>query len=102
MSKITAMFLTLALFAGLSLPAAQTAQAQPVKADSYVSLAKDPKNGIGDNLVDLTSRDKATLFTPEMKAKLMTQAKYLNEYEDDLFQWFRLDDGRIALSTKTE
>ena len=100
MSKITAMFLTLALFAGLSLPAAQTAQAQPAKADSYVSLAKDPKNGIGDNLVDLTSRDKATLFTPEMKAKLMTQAKYLNEYEDDLFQWFRLDDGRIALVYK--
>ena len=70
------------------------------KADSYEVLKKDPKAGIGDSLVDVTKRDKKTLFTDAMKKKLLVKASYLNAYEDDLFQWFKLDDGRIALVYK--
>ena len=101
MKKLTALFLTLALLAGFSAAYAADAPAKKLpKADSYEALKLDPKHGIGSNLVELTKQDKATLFTDEMKAKLLTDATYLNEYEDDLFQWFRLADGRIALVYK--
>ena len=103
MKKLTTLFLTLALLAGISAVfganAADAVKKLP-KPDSYEALKLDPKHGIGDNLVELTKRDKHTLFTDEMKVKLKTEASYLNEYEDDLFQWFRLADGRIALVYK--
>ena len=103
MKKLTTLFLTLALLAGMSAVfganAADAVKKLP-KPDSYEALKLDPKHGIGDNLVELTKRDKHTLFTDEMKVKLKTEASYLNEYEDDLFQWFRLADGRIALVYK--
>lgn len=103
MKKLTTLFLTLALLAGISAVfganAADAVKKLP-KPDSYEALKLDPKHGIGDNLVELTKRDRHTLFTDEMKVKLKTQASYLNEYEDDLFQWFRLADGRIALVYK--
>ena len=101
MKKLTALFLTLALLAGFSAAYGADAPVKKLpKADSYEALKLDPKHGIGSNLVELTKQDKATLFTDEMKAKLLTEASYLNEYEDDLFQWFRLADGRIALVYK--
>ena len=99
MKKLTALFLTLAVFCGMTVLAAP-AKKCTAKADSYEVLKKDPKAGVGDNLVEVTKRDVKTLFTDAMKKKLLTKATYLNAYEDDLFQWFRLDDGRIALVYK--
>lgn len=91
-------FLTLALCAAVGFVFAQGPA--PLRKDSYESMKKDPRAGIGSNLVELTKRDKEKLFKPEMRDYLRTHAKYINEAEDDLFQWFRLDDGRIALVYK--
>lgn len=90
--------LTLTLCAAVGFVFAQ-GPASPRK-DSFESMKKDPKAGIGSNLVELTKKDKEHLFKTEMKDYLRTHAKYINEAEDDLFQWFRLDDGRIALVYK--
>ncbi len=91
-------FLALVLCAAVGFVFAQGPA--PLRKDSYEALKKDPGAGIGSNLVELTKKDKDKLFTPEMKSFLRTHAKYINEAEDDLFQWFRLDDGRIALVYK--
>ena len=55
MKKLTTLFLTLALLAGMSAVfganAADAVKKLP-KPDSYEALKLDPKHGIGDNLVD--------------------------------------------------
>ncbi len=91
-------FLTLALCAAVGFVFAQGPA--PSRKDSLESMKKDPRAGIGSNLVELTKKDKDNLFKADMKDYLRTQAKYINEAEDDLFQWFRLDDGRVALVYK--
>ena len=73
-----------------------TAKPRP---DSYIVLKKDPKAGIGETLYDVTEKDK-NLFCPGRLAYLYSQAKYRQELEDDMFQWFELSDGRLALVYK--
>ena len=99
MKKLTTVFLTLALFAGLGF-ALQAADAP--KKDSYEALKHDPKSGIGVTLTDITKKEKDQLFTAAQAQYLRTQAKYLTFAEDNLFQWFELPDGRYALMYKTE
>ena len=90
MKKLTTVFLTLALFAGLGF-VLQAADAP--KKDSYEALKHDPKSGIGVTLTEITKKEKDKLFTPAQAKYLRTQAKYLTFAEDNLFQWFELPDG---------
>ena len=99
MKKLTTLFLTLALFAGLGF-ALQAADAP--KKDSYEAMKSDPKSGVGHTLVEITKKDKDNLFTADRVQYLRTQAKYLAFAEDNLFQWFEMPDGRYALMYKTE
>ena len=98
MKKVTAFFLTLVLFTGMAL----SVSAQAPKADSYDALKKDPKAGIGETLVEVTKKDKDTLFTAQQAEYLRSSAKYLTFAEDNLFQWFQLPDGRYAVMYKPE
>ena len=99
MKKLTTLFLTLALIAGLGF----AVQAKnPPKKDSYEALKHDPKSGIGKTLTEVTQKEKDILFTAERAQYLRTQAKYLAFAEDNLFQWFEMPDGRYALMYKTE
>ena len=125
MHKLTAILFAIALFSGSALMAqavkkevkadnkAKAVKACPqakncdkVKActakprpDSYIVLKKDPKAGIGETLYDVTEKDK-NLFCPGRLSYLYSQAKYRQELEDDMFQWFELSDGRLALVYK--
>lgn len=92
MKMKSVLLLALTLCTGLAL----FAQQGPRK-DSYAALAENAKAGIGYNLVEITEQDEKNLFTPARKLQLLTQARYCQEFEDDIFQWFQMDDGRFVL-----
>ena len=78
--------------------------ALPVRADSYEAMKKDPKAGIGETLYEISEKeeDAGKLFCAKRLDYLYKQAKYRQELEDDMFQWFELSDGRLALVYKSE
>ena len=64
--------------------------------NSKAELAKDPKNGIGTQLADLPIPG----FCKHLDKVRDTQWQYLVEYEDEVFSWYKLPDGRYALVYK--
>ena len=76
----------------------------PVRADSYEAMKKDPKAGIGETLYELSEKEEnaGILFCEKRLSYLYKQAKYRQELEDDMFQWFELADGRLALVYKED
>ncbi len=105
--------------AKISVKAEVKAEAKPeVKAakkalpDSYNEMVKNPANGIGRSLVSLPlpgeenfdakkgDLSKRPAFGPDVHAKKNSEWHYLNEFEDELFAWYRLPDGRYAVVFK--
>ena len=58
-------------------------------------LAKDASNGINTPLAMLPFIGKFKKSEVDM-----TKWKYLTQYEDDVFEWYQLPDGRVALVYK--
>ena len=69
---------------------------KPARPDSKSVLAKDPRNGIGTPLAEL----EIPGFCKGLDKVRDTQWQYLTEYEDDVFSWYKLPDGRYALVYK--
>ena len=75
-----------------------------LRADSYAALKKNAKAGVGKTLYEISEKEEAEgkLFGAEKLDYLYKKTKFRQEFEDDLFQWFQLPDGRLALVYKAE
>ncbi len=65
--------------------------------DSYSEMKKNPSKGVGTPLDTLPIPG----FGREVEEAKDTDWHFLNEFEDDVFAWFRLPDGRYALVYKS-
>ncbi len=74
---------------------AKTDKSQKLTYDPKAVLAKDADNGIGIPLANLPKIGKYK------KGEIdMTKWTFLPEYEDEVFEWYRLPDGRCAMVYK--
>ena len=74
---------------------AKTDKSQKLTYDPKADLAKDADYGIGIPLANLPKIGKYK------KGEIdMTKWTFLTEYEDEVFEWYRLPDGRCAMVYK--
>ena len=70
----------------------KTDKTKKLSYDPKAVLAKDADNGIGIPLASLPRIGKYK------KSEIdMTKWQFLPEYEDEVFEWYRLPDGRCAM-----
>ncbi len=73
----------------------KTNKSQKLSYDPKAVLEKDADNGIGIPLANLPKIGKFK------KSEIdMTKWTFLSEYEDEVFEWYRLPDGRCAMVYK--
>ena len=89
-------FQTLVIALAVLIGTAGVMAADQALPNSKSVLAQDPANGIGTPLADLAIPG----FGKELDKIRDTKWQYLAEYEDDVFSWYKLPDGRYAVVYK--